>query len=440
MLKVAKFGGSSLSCASQFAKAKAIIEADQSRQIIVVSAPGKRFKSDNKITDLLYLCEAHLRYSVSYEPIFETIEQRFMDIRRDCRLNMDLDQELETIRTNMINGVSLDYLVSRGEYLNAKLFAEYLNYPFVDAAEWLIIAYDGKVDMETSAVKLQSLLKACPQAVIPGFYGVDPQGLIKVFTRGGSDITGAIAAAVLDAAVYENWTDVNGILMADPKIVSDPKTIRRATYAELRELSYMGADVLHEDAVEPVRNKNIPLNIRNTNQPADSGTIIQESFPDDNAEEHLRFITGITGKKGFSIVDIRIRQASSKVQMIRQALAICEKYRLTIEQIASSVDSFSLIIASEIFKENRYMFMADLNEQCNPQSLTVTDELGLIAVVGRQMAYRPGISGKVFATLGQNQINIRTIEQSVDEINILIGVNNSDFERAIRLLYDSFAK
>ena len=300
--------------------------------------------------------------------------------------------------------------------------------------------YDGKVNYQESAKRLKAIYEVQPNIVTPGFYGCNPKGLVKVFTRGGSDITGAIVASLLDADVCENWTDVSGILMADPRIVTDPKTINRATYAELRELSYMGADVLHEEAVYPLRSKNIPLNIRNTDCPEANGTIIRETFSDENDEEHSRFITGISGKKGFSILNISIRNTINKVTMIRQVLEICEKYHIGVEQISSSVDSFSLIIASKDLEDNRYLVIAAINEQCDPKSLTITDEISLIAVVGRQMAYRPGISGKVFATLGKNHINIRTIEQSVDEINIMIGVYDNDFEKAIRLLYDSFAQ
>ena len=440
MLSVAKFGGSSLSNGEQYAKVKKIIQADPNRKVIVVSAPGKRFAEDNKITDLLYLCEAHLKYGVSYERVFEIIEQRFMDIRTYCHLNFDLDHEFETIRKKMNKEISVDYLVSRGEYLNANLLAEYLNFTFVDAKDWLMFEYDGKVNYQESEKRLKAIIDIQPNIVIPGFYGSNPKGLVKVFSRGGSDVTGAIVASLLDADVCENWTDVSGILMADPRIVTDPKTINRATYAELRELSYMGADVLHEDAVYPLRTKNIPLNIRNTDCPDDNGTIIRETFRDENDEEHSRFITGISGKRGFSIINISAKNMSNKVTMIRQVLEICEKYNIEIEQISSSVDSFSLIIATKDLEENRYLIIAAINEQCNPKSLKITDEISLIAVVGRQMAYRPGISGKVFATLGKNHINIRTIEQSVDEINIVIGVYNKDFEKAIRVLYNSFAQ
>ena len=279
MLKVAKFGGSSLASAAQFAKVKAIIESDPARRVVIVSAPGKRDKSDSKVTDLLYLCNAHLKYDVPCDRIFEMIVERFTSIKADLGLTLDLDAEFDDLRSKLVKGMSVDYLVSRGEYLNAKLMAEYLGYTFVDSKDWVMFRYDGKVDFEKTDEKLRDIYSIYNKVVLPGFYGTLPDGNIKVFPRGGSDITGALAAAALDADVYENWTDVTGILMVDPKIVKNPKSIARVTYAELRELSYMGAAVLHEDTVFPVRRKDIPLNIRNTNDPAADGTIIRAAFP-----------------------------------------------------------------------------------------------------------------------------------------------------------------
>ena len=284
MIKVAKFGGSSLSDGAQFAKVKNIIEQDPSRRVVVVSAPGRRTSDDNKVTDLLYLVKAHIKYDVSYDSIFEMIEQRYMDIRSECGLSLDLDQEFEIIRSKLDKNISMDYLASRGEFLNAKLMAEYLGYQFVDSADLISFKYNGDVDMEKTEQNFKEIFDVYNKIVIPGFYGSLPNGDIKVFSRGGSDVSGAIAAASLDADVYENWTDVSGILMVDPRIVENPKSIARVTYAELRELSYMGAAVLHEDTVFPVRAKDIPLNIRNTNEPDNPGTIIRESFGEDSPD------------------------------------------------------------------------------------------------------------------------------------------------------------
>ena len=440
MLKVAKFGGSSLCDGEQFAKVKKIVQSDASRSVIVVSAPGKRFHDDNKVTDLLYLCNAHLKYEVSYDSIFEMIEERFLNIRSDCGLKLDLDSEFEEIRSRMHKNMSVDYLVSRGEYLNAKLMAEYLGYTFVDAAECIEFGYNGRVDYGKTEENLKEIVNVYGKIVIPGFYGRMPDGEIKVFSRGGSDVAGAIIAASLEADTYENWTDVSGILMADPRIVKDPKPISRITYAELRELSYMGAAVLHEDTVLPVRSRNTPLNIRNTNAPDDEGTIIRESFCEESAEENSRFITGITGMRDFSIINIYKGSSRKNTSVLRKALEICERFDIPVEQTPSGIDTFSLVLPSAKLSGVKYELINALKTECEVEDVNVTDGISIIAIVGRQMAYRTGISGKIFGALGANKVNIRTIEQSADEINIMVGVFTDDFERAIRVLYESFAK
>jgi aspartate kinase len=440
MLKVVKFGGSSLADGSQFEKVKKIIEADESRSIVVVSAPGRRNPDDNKVTDLLYLCNAHLKYDVSCDSIMEMIESRFMDIRSECDLTLDLDAEFDEIRSRLDKNIPIDYLVSRGEYLNAKLMAEYLGYKFVDAVEWVSFNYDGTIDYEKSEQKLKEIYEIYNKIVIPGFYGVAPNGEIRTFSRGGSDITGALAAASIEADVYENWTDVSGILMVDPRIVENPNTIPRVTYAELRELSYMGAEVLHEDTVFPVRNKDIPINIRNTNDPSADGTIIRESFPEMSEEESARFITGITGRQDFAIISIYKGNLSENMGMLRKVLGICEKFGIGVSQIPCGIDSFSLVVPQAEFGPKKYDLLSAIKTECDIEDIKVTEGISIIAIVGRQMAYRAGISGKIFAALGANKINIRTIDQSPDEINIMIGVYTDDFEKAIRVLYESFAK
>lgn len=441
MLKVLKFGGSSLADSSQFAKVKKIVESDSSREAVVVSAPGKRNSDDNKITDLLYLIHAHIRYGVSYDMVLGMIKDRFVEIKEGCGLETDIASIIDETFAKVNKKTSADFIASRGEYFSARLMAEYLGYTFVDATEWLYFEYSGKVNAEKSEKKLKELKSVYGKIVTPGFYGVLPDGEIRVFPRGGSDISGAIVASYLNADIYENWTDVSGILMVDPKIVDEPKTIARVTYDELRELSYMGASVLHEDTVFPVRIKDIPVNIRNTNRPEDPGTIIAEYFDDELEEEAERFITGIAGKRNFSIINIyKSRIGEAKLGLLRQVLEVFARYDIPVEQIPSGVDSFSVVFPSESIKVSKHELMHELSEFEGIDNCALTEGISLIAIVGRQMAYRTGISGKIFKVLGENNINIRTIEQGADEINIMIGVFNEDFKRAIRLLYESFAK
>ena len=441
MLKVLKFGGSSLADSSQFAKVKKIVEYDDSREVVVVSAPGKRHGDDNKITDLLYLIHAHIRYGVSYENVMGMIRERYREIAEGCGLTIDTDELITKAFEGVNKSTSVAYIVSRGEYLSAKLMAEYLGYTFVDADDWMYFDYSGKVNSEKTENKLRELKGIYGKIVTPGFYGVYPNGEIQTFPRGGSDITGAIAAACLDADVYENWTDVSGILMTDPRIVDDPKTIARVTYDELRELSYMGASVLHEDTVFPVRLKDIPVNIRNTNDPTAPGTIIRENFDDELEEETERFITGIAGKRNFSLISVyKSRIGEDKLSLLRKVLEVFDRYDIPVEQIPSGVDSFSVVFPSDSIRTSKHELMHELAAFDDIDNCALTEGISLIAIVGRQMAYRTGISGKIFRTLGEHQINIRTIEQGADEINIMVGVFNEDFEKAIRVLYDSFAR
>ena len=441
MLKVLKFGGSSLADSSQFSKVKAIVESDSSREVVIVSAPGKRDSDDNKITDLLYLMHAHIRYGVSHEGVLSMIKKRYAEIRKGCGLSTDIESIISESFAGLNKKTSVDYIASRGEYFSAILMAEYLGYEFVDAADWLCFEYNGKVNAEKSEEKLRELKNKYGKIVTPGFYGALPDGSIRVFPRGGSDITGALAAAYLGADVYENWTDVSGILMVDPRIVENPKTIARVTYDELRELSYMGASVLHEDTVFPVRIKDIPVNIRNTNAPDDPGTIIGEHFEDELKEETERFITGIAGKRNFSIISIyKSRIGEEKLGLLREVLEVFARYEIPVEQVPSGVDSFSVVFPSGSIGGRMHELMQELKDFESIDNVSLTEGVSLIAIVGRQMAYRVGISGKIFKTLGENKINIRTIEQCADEINIMVGVYDEDFDRAIRVLYESFAK
>lgn len=435
MLKITKFGGSSVANAQQFQKVKAIVEADPARRFVVVSASGRENKKDNKVTDLLYLIEAHLKYSVDHMPLFELIRERFISIKNDLHLTYPIEEELDALQKELKKSISTDYLVSRGEYLTAKLMAEYLGYPFVDAKKLITFRYDGKIDYEATKYRLEAFLKKNDRFVIPGFYGSLPDGTVKVMTRGGSDITGSILARLLDADVYENWTDVSGILMADPRIVKNPKRIHTITYSELRELSYMGASVLHEEAIFPVKEKNIPIHILNTNHPEEGGTIIVE---EDKSGKSKQVITGIAGKKNFTVVAIYKNHMSDEVGIIRRALEVFEHYRISIEHIPSGIDSFSIVVNSEDVKDVIYDIVGEIKRACNPDNVKVIDGISLIATVGRQMMYRPGISGQLFATLGRNNINIRMIAQGSDEINIVVGVEDKDFEKTISAIYNEF--
>ncbi len=434
MLKITKFGGSSVANAQQFAKVKAIVEADPARRFVVVSASGRENKKDNKVTDLLYLIEAHLKYSVDHMPLFELIKERFISIKNDLNLSFPIEDELASLEKELNKSINIDYLVSRGEYLTAKLMAEYLGFPFVDAKKLITFRYDGKIDYEATKYRLDAFLKKNDRFVIPGFYGSLPDGTVKVMTRGGSDITGSILARLLDADVYENWTDVSGILMADPRIVKNPKRIHTITYSELRELSYMGASVLHEEAIFPVKEKNIPIHILNTNHPEEGGTIIVEE--DDSKSKQV--ITGIAGKKNFTVVAIYKNHMSDEVGIIRRALEVFEHYRISIEHIPSGIDSFSIVVNTEDVKDVIYDIVGDIKRACNADSVKVIDGISLIATVGRHMMYRPGISGQLFATLGRNDINIRMIAQGSDEINIVVGVEDKDFEKTIKAIYEEF--
>ena len=437
-MKVVKFGGSSMADAGQYRKIRDILLSDPERRIVIVSAAGKRFKADHKITDLLYLCHAHTQYGVDCSAVYEMIASRYLEIRDDLGITLDLESEFADLKKRLDAGqVSQDELASRGEYFSAKLMAAYLGFEFVDAADWIRFRFDGSVDQEATYANLQNLVRGYG-VVIPGFYGLMPDGKIRTFSRGGSDITGALAAAALDADVYETWTDVSGILMADPRIVDDPQTIPEVTYDELRELSYSGAQVLHEGTIFPVREKNIPLNIRNTNAPDDPGTMIREQFAGDSDPD--RFITGITGKKDFTIVSLSKRGLSSEVGYLRKVLSVFERHNISIDYVPNGIDNVSVVLPTDAIASNLYTILGEIQAELEPDSLTVHDKIAVVAAVGRKMAFRPGISGKIFATLGQAGINIRMINQGPDELNIIFGVDNKDFAQAIRVLYNSFVK
>ena len=436
MLKITKFGGSSCASAEQFRKVRAIIESDPSRRFVVVSAAGRKTKKDNKITDLLYLCRAHVDYHVDYHPVFEIIRARFLEIKAELGLSTPIEADLDAL-CEKLPDLSVDELVSRGEYFTARLMADFLGFPFVDATDVIAMEFDGSFNFEKTTENLKAVLKEHDCFVMPGFYGKTPDGAVRVMTRGGSDISGSILARCLKADMYENWTDVSGFLMADPRIVENPRNIERITYEELRELSYMGASVLHEDAIFPIREYNIPIHVLNTNRPQDPGTLVLAKIEDD---ENGPLITGIAGKKGFLSIEIFKRNMSNMVGVVSGTLDVLRKYGVSIEHLPSGIDSFNVVLSRRDVEHNLYDILAEVKEKVAPDSIRVTEPLALIAVVGRNMNARVGSSGKLFTALGAAGVNIRMISQGSSEIDIIVGGSVPDFDKAVRALYDTFAQ
>lgn len=434
MIKISKFGGSSVASAEQFKKVKRIVEADEGRRFVVVSAAGKRSPDDNKITDLLYLVDAHRTYHVDCTPLLADIKQRFVSIADELGLTFPMAQRFDEFAAG-IAGYSAQYIVSRGEYFTACLMSEYLGLPFADAAEYVRFHHDGTFDMERTCERIHDLVVREGSFVLPGFYGATAEGDIKLFSRGGGDITGSLVARALNADLYENWTDVSGFLTADPRIVPRPRAIRRITFDEMHELSYMGASVLHEEAIFPVREANIPIEILNTNHPEEPGTIIQERV-EACADDPV--ITGIAGRKNFLTVHVTKTKMSNSVGLLARALAIFERYGVSVEHVPTGIDSFGIVVNGADVRDTIYAIVADIQRELKPDEVKVIDELALVSVVGRNMSSRPGTSGRLFHELGQAGINIRLITQSSQEINIIFGVNTQDFERTIRVVYDAF--
>ena len=434
---VAKFGGTSLASAEQFQKVKAIIQADKARRYVVPSAPGKRFPEDTKVTDLLYRL-AHTRESdlAAFEKTYQTIFERFVELRDALHLKVEIEDYLQKIRQDLLNGESIDYAASRGEYLNGILLADYLDFEFVDPKDVLFFNEKGIFEAEKTKTILRGKLKNVNQAVIPGFYGSMPGGAIKTFSRGGSDITGAIVARAACARLYENWTDVSGFMVADPRIVDNPRVIRTITYRELRELAYMGATVLHEDAIFPVFKARIPINVRNTNDPEAKGTMI---VPDVTDEEEEVAITGIAGKKNFTVIAIEKDNMNRELGFGRRVLEAIEKNGLNFEHMPTGIDTLSVVIADDKMKDKIQQVVDDIYQMCEPDSIEIFHNLSLIATVGRGMIRNIGIAAKLFASLKDAGINIRMIDQGSSELNIIVGVENDDFERAVEAIYHAFA-
>ncbi len=435
--KVVKFGGSSLADAKHFIQVANIIKADLARKYVVPSAPGKRFSADTKVTDMLYTCYEMVRNQENIDEYYEKICERYNGIIAELGINFDISGELEYVKNAMMHRSGRDFAASRGEYLNGLILAKYLGYDFIDAENVIFFKDDGSFDAEKTNDVMSAELKLHEHAVIPGFYGVMPNGTIKTFSRGGSDITGSIVARAANACLYENWTDVSGFMMADPRIVSDPSPIATITYRELRELSYMGATVLHEDAIFPVRYAKIPINIKNTNDPAAPGTMIVSETSDYDTD---KVITGVAGKKNFSVITIEKDMMNSEVGFGRRVLEVLEDNDIPFEHLPSGVDTMSVVVSSPLLEERHDKVMAMMQRVTKADSITIEHEIALIAVVGRAMVKAKGTAARVFDAVSNAGINIRIIDQGSSELSIIIGVENHDFEAALTAIYKEFVK
>ncbi len=434
MKKVVKFGGSSLANADQFKKVGAIITADETRRYVVPSAPGKRFPKDTKVTDMLYACYESASNDEDFTEQLDNIHARYQEIIDGLNLDFSLDVDFAEIKKNFCNKAGADYAASRGECLNGKIMAAYLGFEFVDAAEVVRFNEDGSFNDEVTNTLLAARLQDCKAAVIPGFYGAKEDGTVVTFSRGGSDITGSLVALAVHADLYENWTDVSGFLIADPRIVKNPKAIETITYKELRELSYMGASVLHEDAIFPVRKAGIPINIRNTNAPRDKGTLIVEG----TCRQPKYTITGIAGTDGFVAITVEKAMMNSEVGFCRKVLQVFEDNGVSIEHMPSGIDTMSIFVNKDVFEEKEQKILSDIHKAVDPDHIELESNLALIAVVGRGMKSTRGTAGRIFSALAHAHINVKMIDQGSSELNIIIGVRHDDFKNAIRALYEIF--
>lgn len=434
MVKVVKFGGSSLASAEQFKKVADIIHADEARRFVVPSAPGKRFDDDTKVTDMLYECYAAASKGKDYKSILQKIKGRYNEIISELGLSINLEKEFDIMEACFIGKAGRDYAASRGEHLNGMVLADYLGYEFIDAAEVIFFDDNGSFDADRTNEILAARLENVENAVIPGFYGSMPNDTIKTFSRGGSDVTGSIVAKAVRADLYENWTDVSGFLIADPRVIDNPKVIKTITYKELRELSYMGATVLHEDAIFPVRKEGIPINIKNTNAPDDEGTMIVES----TSKKPDYTITGIAGKRGFTAVSIEKDMMNLELGFGRKILEVFEKNGLSFEHMPSGIDTMSIIVQQSEFEKTEQEVLAGIHRNTQPDSIEIESDIALIAVVGRGMKSTRGTAGRIFSALAHAHVNVKMIDQGSSELNIIIGVKDEDFEKALTAIYDIF--
>ena len=434
MKKIVKFGGSSLASAGQFQKVGDIIRADETRRYVVPSAPGKRFNGDTKVTDMLYRCYYSAANGEDFSGQLKQIKARYNEIIGGLNLKLSLDHEFEVIAKQFEEKAGSDYAASRGEYLNGIIMANYLGFPFVDSAEVIRFDKHGEFDADTTNKLMEKKLAELEKAVIPGFYGAYADGKIKTFSRGGSDITGSIVAKAVKADLYENWTDVSGFLVTDPRLIENPETIDVITYRELRELSYMGATVLHEDAIFPVRKEGIPINIRNTNRPEDRGTFIVES----TCRKPKYTITGIAGKKGFCSINIEKSMMNSEIGVGRRVLQVFEDQGISFEHVPSGIDTMTVYVHQDEFEEKEQQVIAGIHRLVQPDFVEMESDLALIAVVGRGMKSTRGTAGRIFSALAHANVNVKMIDQGSSELNIIIGVENRDFENAVKAIYDIF--
>ncbi|MBQ7131891.1 MAG: aspartate kinase [Oscillospiraceae bacterium] len=433
-VKVVKFGGSSLADANQIKKAAAIIRADESRKYAVVSAPGKRFSDDIKVTDMFYACYDAAKKGEDFSDIFAKIKERYNGIIKDLGLTLNLDREFAIIEGCLLGNAGRDYAASRGEYLNAVIIAEYLGFDFVDAADVVVFSESGEFMLDKTISLISQRLENSNCAVIPGFYGMREGGTIKTFSRGGSDVTGSLVARAVNAEIYENWTDVSGFLIADPRIVCNAEVIETITYTELRELAYMGAGVLHEDAIFPVRTAGIPINIRNTNEPEAKGTMIVA----ETDEESRNIITGIAGKKGFCAINIEKDMMNSEVGFGMKVLDVLREFNISFEHLPSGIDTMSIILSSSCIEGREEDILNRIRKAVNPDKLEIEHGLALLAVVGRGMRSTRGTAARTFAALAHARVNVKMIDQGSSELNIIIGVMEEDFEKATSAIYDCF--
>ncbi|BFL47893.1 aspartate kinase [Lactonifactor longoviformis] len=435
MKKVVKFGGSSLASAEQFQKVGDIIRADESRRYVIPSAPGKRFTDDIKVTDMLYECyQAAAEKRKEFKNLLRCIQERYQEIIDGLGLSLSLEEEFSVIEQSFKNGAGEQYAASRGEFLNGKIMAAYLGYEFIDAAEVIIFDENGSFEADRTDEILSARLENVKTAVIPGFYGATEDGVVHTFSRGGSDVTGSIVAKAIKADLYENWTDVSGFLVADPRIIKDPQVIETITYRELRELSYMGATVLHEDAIFPVRKEGIPINIRNTNAPEDKGTFIVES----TCRKPKYTITGVAGKKGFCSIYIEKSMMNAEIGFGRKVLQVFEEQGISFEHVPSGIDTMTVFVHQSEFEEKEQQVIAGIHRAVQPDVVEMESDLALVAVVGRGMRATRGTAGRIFSALAHANINVKMIDQGSSELNIIIGVKDSDFETAIKAIYDIF--
>ncbi len=434
MKKVVKFGGSSLASAEQFKKVKSIIQGDDTRRYVIPSAPGKRYAKDTKITDLLYQCYEMMEQGREYQSVLRKIQDRYEEIIKGLGLKLSLDEEFRKIQEQFQKKAGMDYAASRGEYLNGMVLAEYLEFAFVDAASVIFFREDGTLNVEKTNRSLKECLGKIEYAVIPGFYGAMEDGTIKTFSRGGSDVSGSLVARGIHADMYENWTDVSGFLVADPRIINNPEVIETITYRELRELAYMGASVLHEEAIFPVRSEGIPINIRNTNAPEEKGTMIVES----TCRKSKYTITGIAGKKGFASINVDKDLMNSEIGFCRKVLSVFEDQGLSFEHMPSGIDTMTIFVNQSDFEEKEQQVISGIHRAVHPDVIEMESEMALIAVVGRGMKETRGTAGRIFSALAHARVNVKMIDQGSSELNVIIGVKNNDFETAIRAIYDIF--